>query len=1061
MDMLADILQYLSSLPGPLAVIATALALLIGVYQLWKLHLEIQLLRVQLPKKQRRFRVEFPPKGLPVPPRIRISLHTVLRGIAVFVSMAFVLLVLIASTVFQPPEKLTIAVAYFSEGQSPEIPRDYTTSNLIFSKLKEIEAQAPGVQVIRLDRVFVGETAAEQARQEGEQFNAAMVIWGDRSAAGPYTKIEAHFAILQPGGGQANPITMEREAFIGGEKVKVGGREVNVDALSEQQDFFFTFGLEEDIAYFAAFTAGLIHYRSEQYDLAVKELEFARDNAPSQPDRLGKDTVLFHLGNAYFAGREVFPDPQAAVDEAIAAWLESAQLDPEEPSTQFNLGVAYYEQGDLDRAIEHWQQTISLDPKVVDAYNNLGVAYNRQQKPDLALAMFQKALEIGGEDAVIRVNLGNLYHDQGNLAEAIAEWEKAKQLDPQNVTAHNNLGVAYRELGQLDKAIAEYQQALDLSPEDPMIHNNLGAAYHAQGNTPEAIAEFQKAVDLDATYIPARINLGIVYYLQGNTVQAVEEWQEAQQVDPQNPRVHTILGAVYYDQGEYDKAIGEWQEALRLGGDDADLYNDLGDAYFANKQWDNAAAAYDKAFTLNPQLVLACDGLATTYIRQDRKTEAVAAQQRCVAANPDSAAAYNNLGRTSYQIGEYEQARQAYETALSKDSTLVEAHEGLGLVYLELEEWDWAQESLETALRLAPARARTHFYLGNLCFAQDKYAEAMVAYQRASELDPGLEEAQTNLVSATYNLGITQAQADQVTAAEETFKQVIALDPSYAEAHFALGNLYLRQERWSEAISAYEEALSVRADFPEAGNNLAIARYNQGMSLYQAGDKPGAIGALRDAVELDPNNVQALIGLGGVYYDQGLFAEAVTSYKQALAFDPSSAEARFGLGNVYLKQQDPAAAITQYQTALDLKPDFPEAQHNLAIAYFNLGLSQLQAGQPGVAVQSLMQAIDLDPTSAQAYLVLGNAHFQQKQWDEAAAAYEEAIRLQADFPEARQNLAVAYFNRGVDRGNAGNASEAIQDFQRVLEITEDPELRSKAEANITILQSSVAPTVTP
>jgi tetratricopeptide (TPR) repeat protein len=109
-----------------------------------------------------------------------------------------------------------------------------------------------------------------------------------------------------------------------------------------------------------------------------------------------------------------------------------------------------------------------------------------------------------------------------------------------------------------------------------------------------------------------------------------------------------------------------------------------------------------------------------------------------------------------------------------------------------------------------------HVNLGNALWAVHRHDEALVACQRAIELNPTLPAAHNSLGVVLQGTG----RADLVIAA---YDRALALRADYAEAHNNLGNALLDQGRLDEAIAKYDRAIALWPGFFEAHTNLIVA----------------------------------------------------------------------------------------------------------------------------------------------------------------------------------------------------------------------------------------------
>lgn len=93
----------------------------------------------------------------------------------------------------------------------------------------------------------------------------------------------------------------------------------------------------------------------------------------------------------------------------------------------------------------------------------------------------------------------------------------------------------------------------------------------------------------------------------------------------------------------------------------------------------------------------------------------------------------------------------------------------------------------------------------------------------------------------------------------------------------------------------------------------------------------------RHILEKDPDNLEAIRGLGNVAYDQSQPELAINYYEQYLAKKPDDQEVRTDMGTMILSSGNPQKAIEIYAQVLQVKPDFFQAQFNSAIAYRQQG----------------------------------------------------------------------------------------------------------------------------
>ena len=228
----------------------------------------------------------------------------------------------------------------------------------------------------------------------------------------------------------------------------------------------------------------------------------------------------------------------------------------------------------------------------------------------------------------------------------------------------------------------------------------------------------------------------------------------------------------------------------------------------------------------------------------------------------------------------------------------------------------------EQALRIKPDYAEAHNNLGSaLADGQDRGSHRAL---RAGPAD------QARLRRGARQSGDRFGEAGRIEEAIAHYQQALRIKPDYAEAHYNLGNVFLREGKISDAIGHYEQALRIKPDYAEAHNNL-------GFALQQSGRTTDAIAHYEQALRLRPDFAVAHVNLGNALAKLGRDPEAIRHYQQALEIDPRNAEAHYELANAQLRVGNASQAITHYTQSLQIDPGNSEAHSKFGIALLATG----------------------------------------------------------------------------------------------------------------------------
>ena len=175
------------------------------------------------------------------------------------------------------------------------------------------------------------------------------------------------------------------------------------------------------------------------------------------------------------------------------------------------------------------------------------------------------------------------------------------------------------------------------------------------------------------------------------------------------------------------------------------------------------------------------------------------------------------------QIGTWRNDFTLYERALAVNDNNSPVHNSMGVWLVKRGRRDLALEHFRRAVDISPdfimARqnlASAHSDVGSSLALKGRLTEAITHFRLALDVDPEHVLARYNLANALCELG-------ELDEARKHYLQVLAIDPESADAHNALGLLYLRQEKRKPAIERFREALRLDPGFRQARQNLRRA----------------------------------------------------------------------------------------------------------------------------------------------------------------------------------------------------------------------------------------------
>lgn len=320
---------------------------------------------------------------------------------------------------------------------------------------------------------------------------------------------------------------------------------------------------------------------------------------------------------------------------------------------------------------------------------------------------------------------------------------------------------------------------------------------------------------------------------------------------------------------------------------------------------------------------------------------------------------------------------------------------------LEQKQFDQAIASYTQALQFQPNFATIYIHLGKALQLKKQYLESLEAYQKALIINSDLSN-RLEIASDLNNLGEALRKGENLQKAVIAYQKAIQLDPFLIVAYNNLGEALATLEQWDEAITNLNKAVQLDPNFAPAYINLGnvFSKQEQWRDAQKIYEK---------VLDLKPLDVSIYQRLGKVLFKQEKLEQAKEIYLQALALDPAKGELYNGLGEVFYKQKDIEGAIAAYQEALKLSPN--------AKVYENFCYARHSLREYEQALKLCKQAIKLDPT-------LGDAKFYVQEVERGLAIRNNPKLLQSSerLPSSYQDPLIS-LKRSVVKIIFSNSSE--------------------------------------
>jgi tetratricopeptide (TPR) repeat protein len=219
--------------------------------------------------------------------------------------------------------------------------------------------------------------------------------------------------------------------------------------------------------------------------------------------------------------------------------------------------------------------------------------------------------------------------------------------------------------------------------------------------------------------------------------------------------------------------------------------------------------------------------------------------------------------------------------------------------------------------------------------------------KRGSGADPKDKIDEYKVLNALLHEGLLKLRDKDYATGAARFRELTARGIDSFESHYYFGEALVGLGRWREAAAEFERAIPRLPGFAASYLTLADCR-------VAAGDRNGAIAALRRGERAVPSDPRLNRRLGELYRDSGDLRRAASAFREAMARDPGEASQWNSLGMILGADGNLTEAERVFREAIQRDPREPRYT-------YNLGLTLQRERRTAEAVPYFRKTLELNP----------------------------------------------------------------------------------------------------
>ena len=551
---------------------------------------------------------------------------------------------------------------------------------------------------------------------------------------------------------------------------------------------------------------------------------------------------------------------------------------------------------------------------------------------------------------------------------------------------------------------------------------NTGLQYLNMGVFSEAAKNLDEAVQLNSDIVDSQYLLNIDYGDSTSIDNLYHAFYEIEEFDSTITSANLFLGLLGLTANIENKIIiNHLLDYSKSVPNDTKSYLLLGDIYFENNDYIDAISYYMRALLLDNQLQHANLFMGKSLYNLKYYKDAITKLNQVVELDPNNFDSKQYLGMSYYYTADYENAIAELTNALLIKGNNFNTYYYLGKSYNRLNKKKQALESFHKSIEYNPVNGEAHFELGIIYESILKLEKAMYHYSIARKhIDSEI---------LNYNFGLLLYNSENFQNALSPLRKYIIYNPKDVKILEILGDIFIIENRYSEAIDTYDRLIVLNPYKEEyyhriAKSYLELGNYHEAKQFYEDilifnEENPEilfSIGKISnilhqykqaeeyflEAIYCDFKNKDLLFQLGLSYGGQKKYLQALEAFKEALAYSSNDPILHYQLG-IVLKE------LEIYNLAINEFTKYLESNTKDAVVHRMIGECYFFMENFDNAIQYLLQSSSLfNNEDSQSYYYLGLSYLKNNEEWNAAKYFKQVLKINPDHASTRYQLIDIY-----------------------------------------------------